>query len=121
MFDRRERGRGLVALAGAGTGQRRVRIVRAAAVRDTGGHAVRVRRRVRVLSLAVAGVVRGVAGERAGSDLAGPLRHSLGIRMRLETRNAAGARVMPRSRKNNLIGSFVSTHRSVLTNTTTTV
>lgn len=107
VFDRRERGRGLVALAGAGTGQRRVRIVRAAAVGDAGGHAVRVSRRVRVLSLAVAGVVRGVAGERTGSDLAGSLRHSFKYgrdQKRLETISS---------------GVLVNVFGSVLTNATT--
>lgn len=62
-----------MALAGARTGQRRVRVVRATTVCDPGGDAVRVRG-VRVLSFAVAGVVRGVAGERTGPDLTGSLR-----------------------------------------------
>lgn len=72
MFDRREGGRSLVALAGTGAGQRRVRVVRATAVRDPGGDAVRVGR-VRVLSFAVARVVRRVSRKRTRSDLTGPL------------------------------------------------
>jgi len=42
VFDRRERRRGFVTLAGTGTGQRGVRVVGATAVRDPGCHAVRV-------------------------------------------------------------------------------
>lgn len=73
MFDRRERRRSLMTLARAGTGQRRVRVVRAAAVGDSGGDAMRVGRVVGVFTFAVAGVVRRVAGERAGPYLTGPL------------------------------------------------
>jgi len=72
VFDRGERRRGLVTLAGTGTGQRRVRVVGATAVRDPSGHAVCVGR-VGVLSFAVARVVRRVTGERAGPDLTGSL------------------------------------------------
>lgn len=72
VFDRRERRRGLVTLAGTGTGQRCVRVVGATAVRDPGGHAVRVRR-VGVLPFAVTRVVRRVTGERTGPDLTGSL------------------------------------------------
>jgi len=42
VFDRRKRRRGLVTLAGTGTGQRGVRVVSATAVRDPSCHAVRV-------------------------------------------------------------------------------
>lgn len=73
MFNRRKRRRSLMALTGAGTGQRRVRVVRTTTVRDPGGDTVRVRR-VRVFSFAVARVVRRVASERARPDLTGPLR-----------------------------------------------
>lgn len=72
MFDRRESRRGLMTLARAGTGQGRVRVVRAAAVGDSGGDAMRVGR-VGVFTFAIAGVVRRVTGERAGPYLTGPL------------------------------------------------
>lgn len=75
MFDRRERRRGLVTLAGTGTGQRGVSVVGATAVRDPGGHAVRVRC-VGVLPFAVTRVIRRVTGERAGPDLTGSAFHS---------------------------------------------
>lgn len=72
MFDRREGGRSLVALAGTGAGQRRVRVVRATAVRDPGGNAMRVGR-VRMLPFAVAGVVRRVSRKRTRPYLTGSL------------------------------------------------
>jgi len=72
VFDRRECRRGLMTLAGTGTGQRGVRVVGATTVRDPGGHAVRVRR-VGVLPFAVTRVVRRVTGERTRPDLTGSL------------------------------------------------
>lgn len=73
MFDRRKGGRGLVALARAGTGQRGVRVVRATAVGDPGGDAVVGVGRGGVFRFAVAGIVRRIAGERAGPNLTGSL------------------------------------------------
>lgn len=61
-----------MALARTGAGQRRVRVVRATAVRDPGGDAVGVGC-VRVLPFAIAGVVRRVSGKRTRPYLTGSL------------------------------------------------
>jgi len=72
MFNRRERRRGLVTLAGTGTRQRSVSIVGATAVRDSSSHTVCVRR-VSVLSFTVTRIVRRVTSEWAGPDLTSSL------------------------------------------------